>query len=338
MEPAKEVSPFLIFETMTAYQSSYALAACIRLDLFTNIKPEGSTAEEIASACGITEKGARVLADTMTVHEFLTKENKTYRLTEVSEKFLRKDSKAYLGGTARFLLTPKLMEGFRRIDEAAVKGGTVIEDEGTLGFEDPVWIDFAHGMMPMMMPSALAIADLLEYETDKPLMVLDIAASHGIFGLMIGQKYPNAQIYGVDWKNVLPVAEENAAKFGMSDRYHKIEGSAFEVEYGEGFDVALLTNFLHHFNAETNTGLIKKIGESLNPDGKIITLEFIPNEDRVSPPGEALFASVMLASTPDGDAFTFNELDKMFKDAGFKNNRHIPLPPTPQHLVVSTRE
>ncbi|MCO6510337.1 MAG: class I SAM-dependent methyltransferase [Aridibacter famidurans] len=337
MEPAKEVSPFLIFETINGYQSAHTLAACIRLDLFSNIKHEGSTAEDIASACGTSVKGGRVLADTVTVLGFLTKQNGTYKLTEVSEKFLTKDSKAYLGDAVRFLLTPKLTEGFRRIDEAAVKGGTVIEDEGTLGFEDPVWIDFAHGMMPMMMPAAMAIADVLDYDKDMPVKVLDIAASHGIFGIKIGEKYPNAQIYGLDWKNVLPVAVENAAKFGISDRYHTIEGSAFEVEFGEGYDVVLLTNFLHHFNAETNTALIEKIGKSLNPDGKIITLEFIPNDDRVSPPGEALFAAVMLATTPEGDAFTFRELDKMFRDAGFKNNVQIPLPPTPQHLVVSTR-
>ncbi|REJ78659.1 MAG: class I SAM-dependent methyltransferase [Acidobacteria bacterium] len=337
MEPGKEVSPFLIFETINAYQSSNAFAACLKLDLFSNIKAEGSTADDIASDCGMSQKGARVLADTMTVHGFLSKEGGTYKLTEVSEKFLTKDSPAYLGGTAQFLLTPKLTEGFRRIDEAAVKGGTVIDEEGTLGDDDPVWIDFARGMMPMMMPSAIAIADHLEWERDKPLKVLDIAASHGIFGIMIGQKYPNAQIYGVDWKNVLPVAEENAAKFGMAERYNKIEGSAFEVDFGQGYDVALLTNFLHHFNAETNSRLIKKIGESLNPDGVIITLEFIPNDDRVSPPGEALFAAVMLATTPEGDAFTFKELDSMFREAGFENNRQVPLPPTPQHLVISTR-
>lgn len=337
MEPGKEVSPDLIFETITAYQSSFALAACIRLELFTKIRTEGSTAAEIASACGTTEKGARVLADAMTVRGFLKKQNDTYKLTDVAEKFLRKGSETYLGGTVEFMLNPKLMEGFRRIDEAAVRGGTVIPDEGTLAAEDPVWIDFARGMMPMMVPAAMAIADLLEWDTDKPIKVLDIAASHGVFGLMIGRKYPNAEIYGLDWKNVLPVAVENAERFGMSDRYHTIEGSAFEVDFGVGYDVVLLTNFLHHFNPETNTELIKKIGESLNPGGKIITLEFVPNDDRISPQREALFSSVMLASTPEGDAYTFSEFEKMFTDAGFDNNRHIPLPPTPQHLIVSTR-
>ena len=68
-----------------------------------------------------------------------------------------------------------------------------------------------------------------------------------------------------------------------------------------------------------------------------MTLEFIPNEDRVSPPAEALFSMVMLAATPAGDAYTLGELVEMFENAGFNHNEHIPLPPMPQHLVISTK-
>jgi hypothetical protein len=66
-----------------------------------------------------------------------------------------------------------------------------------------------------------------------------------------------------------------------------------------------------------------------------LTLEFVPNDDRVSPPVEALFSLTMLSSTPSGDAYTFAELKNMFENAGFSKNEHYPLAPTPQHLIVS---
>jgi ubiquinone/menaquinone biosynthesis C-methylase UbiE len=133
------------------------------------------------------------------------------------------------------------------------------------------------------------------------------------------------------------VATENANKFGVADRYHLINGSAFEVDYGDGYDVVLLTNFLHHFDKETCQDVLGKVHRALKEDGKVLTLEFVPNEDRVSPPMEALFSLVMLASTPGGDAYTVNDLREMFENTGFSRNEFIALPGLPEKLVVSMK-
>ena len=51
-----------------------------------------------------------------------------------------------------------------------------------------------------------------------------------------------------------------------------------------------------------------------------MTLEFVPNDDRVSPPEQAAFAMTMLASTAAGDAYTFAELKGMAAKAGFRSS------------------
>jgi hypothetical protein len=63
----------------------------------------------------------------------------------------------------------------------------------------------------------------------------------------------------------------------------------------------------------------------------------VPNEDRVSPPGAAMFSLVMLGSTPSGDAYTFRELESMFRNAGFSRSEIHPLPPTMEHVVISQK-
>jgi ubiquinone/menaquinone biosynthesis C-methylase UbiE len=181
------------------------------------------------------------------------------------------------------------------------------------------------------------LAEHVGYDKNDRLKVLDIAAGHGIFGIMVAKAFPNAEVYAVDWSNVLAVATENAEAFGVSDRHRLIPGDAFEVEFGNDFDVVLIPNFLHHFDPATCTAFLRKVNEALKPDGKALTLEFVPNDDRVSPPAEALFSLVMLAATPAGDAYTFVELKKMLEDAGFSHNEHIPLAPLPQHLIVSMK-
>ena len=105
---------------------------------------------------------------------------------------------------------------------------------------------------------------------------------------------------GLDWAPVLRVALKNAEKAGVQDRYDMLPGSAFEVDFGGPYDVVLLTNFLHHFDHADQRGLLKKVRAALKPGGRAATLEFVPNEDRVSPPMPAAFAMTMLTTTADG--------------------------------------
>ena len=81
--------------------------------------------------------------------------------------------------------------------------------------------------------------------------------------------------------------------------------------------------------------LMRKAHAALNEGGRVMTLEFIPNADRVSPPPAAMFALTMLATTPHGDAYTFAEYDQMFRNAGYSRSEHIPLHSSANSLVVS---
>ena len=136
-------------------------------------------------------------------------------------------------------------------------------------------------------------------------------------------------------QSILEVARENAEKAGLSERYSVLPGSAFEVEFGTGYDVVLLTNFLHHFSIEACEGLLEKIHAAMKPNGIVVTLEFIPNEDRISPAVDAGFSMMMLASTPEGDAYTFTQLESMFRNAGFSRSQLHQLLPLPQRVVLS---
>jgi SAM-dependent methyltransferase len=242
-----------------------------------------------------------------------------------------------MGGAIEFLVSDQIKEGFKHLTEAVRKGGTAVPDNGTLASEHPVWVKFARAMAPMMRGVAQAIAQLIDPDANRKLKVLDIAASHGLFGLAFAMRNPQAEIVGVDWANVLELSKENAKAAGVADRHRTIAGTAFEVDYGTGYDVVLLTNFLHHFDAPTNEELLKRVHAALAEGGRAVTLEFVPNEDRVSPQGVAGFSLTMLAGTPSGDAYTFAELDTMFNNVGFSKNELYEIPPAIQQLIVSRK-
>lgn len=331
----QQPTPQLFFQTINAYQRTEALKAAIELEVFSAIGDGSATVQDIAQKCGTSERGMRILCDFLCIIGFLIKDSQRYSLTADSATFLDRRSQAYLGGAIEFLLAPMVKEGFQDLAAAVRKGGTVIPDEGVMGPEHPVWVEFARAMAPMMAMPAQLIASLVDEKPDRKQKILDIAAGHGLYGIAFAKNNPQTEVIALDWPNVLEVAKDNARNAGVDDRYSTIEGSAFTVEYGHGYDLVLLTNFLHHFDPHSCETLLRKVYSSLADGGRAVTLEFVPNEDRISPPDAAAFSIMMLAATPNGDAYTFDELKRMFTNAGFNRNEIHPLPPSIEQVVIS---
>jgi ubiquinone/menaquinone biosynthesis C-methylase UbiE len=327
-------TPEKLFETMHAYQRTEALIAAIELELFTAVGEGLETVPELAQRLKASERGVRALADYMVIIGFLTKREGRYGLTADSAVFLDKRSPAYAGAATKFMGAPAVMNGFRDL-ATVVRTGLPLAGNALTEAEHPSWVDFARSMAPLLHMIAQQTAKLIS--TAAPIKVLDVSAGHGLFGISIAQQNPNAKIVGLDWAPVLSVAQENARKAGVLDRYSLLAGDAFEVSFGTGFDVVLVPNFVHHFGRLQIQKFLTKVNEALSPGGRIVIVEFVPNEDRVSPPVAAGFVLNMLALTPAGDAYTASEYEAMLRQAGFSAVCQRPLPPTPHCAIVGIR-
>ncbi len=135
---------------------------------------------------------------------------------------------------------------------------------------------------------------------------------------------------------MLAIAKEHAEAAGVRTRFETRPGDAFTTDFGGGYDLARITNFLHHFNVVDNTAFLRKIAAALEPSGRVAIVEFVPNPDRVTPPIAARFSLTMLAGTPEGDAYTLAELTEMLDAAGFGHVQTHDLP-TAQTLLIATR-
>jgi 2-polyprenyl-3-methyl-5-hydroxy-6-metoxy-1,4-benzoquinol methylase len=224
-----------------------------------------------------------------------------------------------------------MRKNFSDVAALVRRGGAVFHE--MLGPDDPIWVEFARSMAPMMGVPAEILA--MQVAGTGPMKVLDIAAGHGLFGIFVARQNPAANVTAVDWANVLEVAKENATKMGVAGRFHTIPGSAFDVDLGTGYDLVLLPNFLHHFDEPTCVTLLKRLRAAMKPTAILATVEFVPNEDRVSPPHAAAFSMMMLGGTEAGDAYTFVELERMVRAAGFGATELHSLAPAPQSLLVT---
>jgi 2-polyprenyl-3-methyl-5-hydroxy-6-metoxy-1,4-benzoquinol methylase len=327
-------TPSFIFETINGYQRTAALRAAIQLDLFTAIGEGNETPTAMASRCRATERGVRILCDYLVIVGLLEKSGEQYSLGRDAAIFLDKRSPAYIGSISNFLARSETIEIFMNLaatirnPQAALAGTTATDPD------NPMWVEFARSMAPMMAMPAQLISQMVGADAGEKWKVLDIAAGHGMFGITIAKDNPNAEIYALDWPSVLVAATENAEAAGVATRYHLLPGSAFEVDFGSGYNLVLVTNFFHHFDLPTNEALARKIKSSLAPGGRVVTLEFVPNDDRVTPPATAAFSMTMLGHTLAGDAYTFAEYQKMFRNAGFSSSELRSLP-GPMSVIIS---
>ncbi|CAN5376761.1 hypothetical protein BH10PSE7_BH10PSE7_22500 [soil metagenome] len=331
-----DISPGPIVDAILGYQKTAAIKAAIALGLFTEIAAGTATAPALAAKTNTAERGIRILSDFLTVNGFLTKHGDRYALTPATAAFLDKRSPAYMGSVADFLSSPEMTNLFLDDPLSYIRNGGSV-GLANMAADNPIWVKFAEAMVPFVGVSSKGLGEAVAALPKPPQKVLDIAAGPGLFGIAAAKAAPSAEIVAVDWQIVLELTKRHAGEAGVGARYRTITGSAFDVDWGTGYDLVLLPNFLHHFDHDTCVALLKKILASLNADGRVMVVEFMPNEDRVSPPFPAAFAFMMIGTTQKGDAYTERELAAMARDAGFAKVSAKPLPPSSSTLITFER-
>jgi ubiquinone/menaquinone biosynthesis C-methylase UbiE len=322
-----------VFDIAIAYQQTAALIAAVKLDIFTIIGTGIMSSDDIASRADASPRGMRILCDYLTVLGLLRKQDKNYSLAYVARTFLDETSPFARGKIVDFVAAPEMIDLLFRDPASYVRNG------GSSGLanvapDHPVWVRYAKAMVPFAAANAKRVAAYVAAFSEAPYTVLDVAAGHGLYGIEVAKALPDALITAVDWGPVLAVATANAQAAGVADRFRMITGNALDLDWGSDYDLILLPNFLHHFDVETCTSLLRKVKLTLAAEGQALGVEFVPNEDRVSPSIAATFAFWMLATTPGGDTYTARELDAMARNAGFRGATTRPLVPAPECLII----
>jgi trans-aconitate methyltransferase len=323
-----------VLEDFLAFQRTLALRAALEMDLFTRISARTQTASALAEQCGADARGMRILCDYLVIQGYLWKEADRYSLQLNSHLYLVSTSPAYLGSAVEFLASDSLIQSFCGLAEAVKNGGAFGRNAALSG--DSQWVAFARAMAPLARPMAQIVAAALEVESKGPMRVLDVAAGHGLYGLAIAMRNPAAHIVALDRQVVLQVAAENARRGGVLERYRLLGGDAFEVDWEGPYDLVLAANLAHHFDRAANISLFRKCRGSLSARGRLALIDYVANDDRISPAEDAAFALTMLAATERGDVYTFREFLEMLEDAGFREVYRPDVGDLPQWIIIAS--
>ena len=325
----EEPNPEKIFQTCFAYAPSRILLTGVELEVFTHIDNGHNTSKEIANMANADRRGTEILLNSLVSLEFLTKQNGTYGLTPMSEKFLVKGVPTYYGD---FVPNVDMQwEQWRDLTNVVKTGKpfTPIErEDGEAFFQKLV-----SQIFPMSYPGAKVAAEKLGLENSR---ILDIAAGSGAWGLAFAERDVNTRVTALDWPGVLKVTKKFVNKFGLDDRYNYISGDLREVDFGNGYDLVILGHICHSEGAENTVKLISKCFDSLADGGTLLIADMIPDDERSSATFPLMFAVNMLVCTKEGDTFTMKEYNEWLNNAGFHDVKTLDIP-GPSPLILATK-
>jgi ubiquinone/menaquinone biosynthesis C-methylase UbiE len=333
---SSQISPERILQLAWGYAPPLIIGAAVRHRLFDLLEGGPLELEELAKRASISVRGARSILDALVALELLRKEEKhRYALTPESGAFLVTTKPGFQGGMFRHIdrqLLPKWLD----IAEIVRTGrpSTSANQEGT-GAE--FFREFVEDIFPMSYAAAQTLGDALKLPAaNEPVLVLDLAAGSGVWGVALAQKSAQARVTAVDWAGVIPVTRRVAQRYGLADRFTFIEGDLLEVDFGRDHHIATLGHILHSEGERRSRELLRKTHAALAPGGTIAIAEFILNDARTGPLNAALFAVNMLVNTDHGDAFTLSEMSAWLTEVGFENIRTLEAQ-APSPLILADK-
>ena len=116
------------------------------------------------------------------------------------------------------------------------------------------------------------------YDFEQFGTIVDVGGGNGALLIEILRAYDGPRGIVFDLPAVAERAQQNIAAAGLADRCTAIGGSAFETVPAGG-DAYVLANFLVDLDDERAAGILRRCGEALDPDGRVLLIE------RVMPAG-----------------------------------------------------
>lgn len=330
-----DVTPDRLMQFAWGYAPTFIIRSALQHRVFDLIDESPKTLDELAQATGASKRGLSAILNALVGLQFLARSNGRFTLTPESAAFLVSGKPGYHGAFFTHTLD-QILPRWQQLPEA-VRTGKPAHAVNAQAEGAEFFANFVEALFPMGYPAARKLGEQLGIsKATGPVRVLDLAAGSGVWGIALAQQSPLVRVTAVDWPVVLETTKRVAAKHGVADCLSTIPGDLLEVDFGSGYNVAILGHILHSEGARRSRQLLRKTFDALAPGGTIAIAEFVPNDERTGPPNALIFAVNMLINTDEGDTFTFAEMSQWLRETGFCNARQLEAP-GPSPLILATK-
>ncbi len=295
------------------------LKAAIEVEIFTRIAEGHHTVPALARIGGLTERGTRVLLDSLCFLGLLTKQQNEYNLAPTAESFLVKGKPAYFGDA---MLGDFTWDARGQLSKILRTGKPIAPTAFSDAFE-PMWASVNAPYLvdwQRQLEYANALWERMDDSGDqmKKLRLLDIGGGSGLFSFALLKKHSSNRATMVDRPMVIAYTRQIAKEMDVEDQVTFVAQDPLNPEVkAQSFDLVVFNNVTQYLNTEQNVGLFRKAYEALVEGGRIVLHAPVADEDRKGPGEVPLMGVEMLFFSAEGDIYTYSEYRSMLETAGY---------------------
>ena len=313
-------TPAELMEVVNSFRTSRLILSAIELRIFDTLSAKSLASQDIASALGTDSKATDRLLNAITGTGLLIKGNGYFSNSAFAEKFLVSSSASFMRGLDHLV---GLWTTWSTLTDAVKAGKTVsAAEKHEINERGQDWLEsFIAAMHARGVAQGRELASLTDLSgTHK---TLDVGGGSGAFTFAFIEKDPAITGVIMDLPNVIPITRKYIEEAGLMDKVTTVAGDYLQDDFGNGFDLVLMSAIIHINNPEENSLLIRKGADALQPGGQLVIMDHVMNGERTEPFNGALFAINMLVGTRHGDTYTEQQYIGWMQDAGLKDIRLI---------------
>jgi ubiquinone/menaquinone biosynthesis C-methylase UbiE len=325
--------PTPIFEIFRGSHGTELLTAAVaHFQLFGLLAEKPMTQPQLRDALGLADRPISVLLTALRAFGLAEADDQgRLDLTQVAREHLAPGGAFDVGGYVGLAAgSPGVVEMVERLRTNRPAGADAEEQGAAFIFREGIESAMEREATARSLTLALAgrarnVAPVLasRYPLDGARLLLDVAGGTGIYSIAWLQKHPELRAIVWDRPEVLKVAAEMAAAFGVADRLDCVAGDMFRDLPPDGPDVILLSNVLHDWDVPDCRVLINRCARSLSPGGQLLIHDVFLNDDLDGPLPIALYSAALFRLT-EGRAYSAAEYRGWLTESGLVPGDVVP--------------
>ncbi len=204
-----QVTPERIMQLAWGYAPPLIVEAALRHRVFDVLDSGAKTVQEVEAATRASTRGLTAIMNALVGLDLLSKDAEgKYALTPESAAFLVSTKPGFSGGMIRHCseqLIPKWLSLSDIVATGQPHRAVNQEQQGGEFFQN-----FVEDIFNMSYAPAKRLAEELALNNSNgPVIVLDLAAGSGVWGIALAQSSERVRVTAVDWPEVIPTYAQN---------------------------------------------------------------------------------------------------------------------------------
>lgn len=310
-----------ILRILQSVYPPFAMIAGMQLDLFTPLKDNPMTVEQIASALGVRPAKLKPLLYALVVAGLLNVEGELFVNTDTANRFLVRGSPCCMVDCHE--LYSDLWKAVLKTADS-IRTGVPQAKYDYSNMSNDELEQFFRGEHPEAVSAGrdlVASYDLSSYHT-----LLDVGGGSGGLAIAITEAYPHIQATVVDLSTVIPITRRFIEEANASDKIQVMAADMLCDALPGSYDIATLFSLIQVLSPDNARRMIRNVGKVVNPGGVIfIGGSGIIDNSRTSPPEKVGINLVFVNLYDDGQAYTEQEHRDWLSEGGFGDVERIRL-------------